>query len=409
MLKLYVAIVALLIAFQFIVFGLHFIWYLFQVAIHAAPAWLTGGGAGYAAFHFYRHNRIKELLSSTSLSKLVTVSFDGRKLAYAISEPELARHSSAAIAITLAALIYVATSGAILWVLSTTTAFDGLIFLETPISNSASSTWAGIFSLMLFIVAIVSAKATSRIKTEITQNINCLLIQANLSLKGIDELQAILREIVTLAQTMRVNFSEDPMPSIRSYVDANKADILRSTGRLESLVALKIVVAKANLTQLGHASNDLNQVMQRYSRAASAVSRTGNASMFYLLDQYLIGIENSKTFLSKKEWQGFHKFIDWTADQLDVLLRNASNYSDDRAIPDAADHTDGTMNPYKALHVPENITEDQLIGFWKRIRSVYHPDKGIVNEDEDRHYTKVTEAVMGIVKLRGFAACKFGE
>ena len=147
--------------------------------------------------------------------------------------------------------------------------------------------------------------------------------------------------------------------------------------------------------------------MQLYFHAASAVNQTGNSGMFYLLDQYLTVIENSKTHLSKKEWQGFHKLIDWTADKLKILLQNANNYSEDPAAPEAEAHTDETMNPYKALHVPENITEDQLIGFWNRMRSVYHPDKGIVNEDGDQHYIKVKEAVMGIVKLRGFAASKF--
>ena len=238
-------LIGVIIGLGIIIFALNFIWFLIQVAFYASPAWLTGGAVGYAAFHFYRHNLIEELSSSASLSKLVTVSFDGSKLACAISEPELARHSSAASAITLAALAYVATSGAILWFLSTTKAFDGLKFYGDPVSNSTSSTWAIIFSFIVIIVAIVSTKARSGLKAAITQKVNRLLSQANFSLKGIDELQAILQKTVTSAQTMRIDFSEDTIPSIRSYVDANKADILSGTEKLESLIAIKIVEAKA--------------------------------------------------------------------------------------------------------------------------------------------------------------------
>lgn len=398
------ALVALILIVYAIMFVLGALVFLLTIAFYSSFAWGTGLAVGYAVIYFYRHSLIGELSSPATLSKLVGINFDGSKLACSIYETELEQYSNATSAKTFAVMFCAAITGAILWFQNYKNSFAGLKFLDWPVSNTASMTSAIVFSVVVIIVTLVRTGATLGHKTAITQEVDRLLNQANFSLKGIDELQAILQKIVALAQTMRIDFSEDTILSIRSYIDTNKADILSSTEKLESLIASKIIEAKANLTEFERASDALNQVMQLHFHAASAANQVGSPTMFQYLDQLLIGIEGLKTFLSKKEWQGFHKGIEFVTDKLKIFLQNANNYSE---TPETVDTKDASMNPYEALHVPEDITEEQLIKFWKSIRSVYHPDKGMVNEDEDRHYIKVREAVMEIVTRREFDASKF--
>lgn len=398
------ALVGLILIAYAVAFVLGAFVFLLTIAFYSAFAWGTGLAVGYAVIYFYRHSLIGALSSPATLSKLVEVRFDGSKLACSIYEAEIGKYSNATSEKTFAVLLCVAVTGSILWFQNHKNAFAGLKFLEWPVSNTAGITSAVVFSVVVIIVTLVRTGASSGHKAAIAQEVNRLLDQANFSLKGMDELQAILQKIVASAQTMRIDFSEDTISSIRSYVDANKADILSGTEKLESLIALKIVEAKANLAEFERASDALNHVMQLHFHAASAANQVGSPTMFQYLDQLLIGIEGLKTFLSKKEWQGFHKGIEFVTDKLKIFLQNANNYS---LTPETVDTNNASMNPYEALHVPEDITEEQLIKFWKSIRSVYHPDKGMVNEDEDRHYIKVRGAVMEIVTRRKFDASKF--
>lgn len=356
----------------------------------------------YATMHFYKRYLIKSLSSSSVISKVVSISIDGRKLAYKISEPDIEKYSSAYNAVVYSVAVFAVT-----WCITVYLAsyFTGSSWKPKDGTEVFFAVLIIICTFVVFIVFINKVKVKLDFGALVTQEADRLLSKVNFSLqRRIEELIDILQEASALSQKLNIVSSEDSIPSIYRYIDSNKSDILENTEALESLIDEKIVDAKVDLTEIKRASNTYDQVMQLYYQVVTVVNQVGHPSMAYMLDQLLIGLEGLKSYLSKKEWQRFHNGIEYVSDKLNLLLQNASN---DPASAGVEDVESEPMDPYEILHVPKNITEGQLIQFWKRMKSIYHPDKGIINEDEDRHYIKMSEAVKKIAELRGFEISKY--
>lgn len=352
--------------------------------IFTLPAWGSGAISGTAAYGVARLKLASDLRNPAKFSQLVNLSFDGLELHSKIKRDAVESYvtpyniASIIVCILVTIIVYIAV-------------------VSEPSMLGSEEKWIQILGILItaalaggFVFFLwTKLELTSVVETQVKRSLE----KANSSFQATGELQDVIRDNALLAQKLQLDFPQDYVGAVRSYIDAHKTKVLTDPSSLQSVISVEIEKAKWDQSNLQKAIERFDEVIQLHQKVSRTVFATGSPSMVKALDLIHEQIHQAKEVcLTQREWGTFDEAMTMYEQDFKELEKQALNITvEGKPDFDAND-------PYRVLGVSPEMDSSEIKKVYRELCQIYHPDKGKVRDAAK--FKEVKNAYDEIVKQR---------
>lgn len=367
--------------------------WLLAVVFFTAPVWLGAIVGMLLALHVYAYYVINAWITGKKQIDVLTVNFTGEKLEWHVEEAELKSTSTTgAIYATIIGLI-VACVIAYIIVIQTPDIVININknFFDLAVPGAA----------VCAIVLTTGFYSTRYLKSNLMEKLGELGSRANWSLGKLKDLQALESELLELSAALKLQFRPDFRSGLQVYADSNKAKLLANSKELEDLVEKAIAQAcddKAQLQKTVSLYETANQILVSITRK---MVRKGRSSLVGLMDEYttVLSSDHLKSLIIAKQWSDVEEILNEIITELKNM--DAMNIDDIHDYVSQKSDDEEPMSDEKAcrtLNIPEGSTMQQIEQMYRRLRSLWHTDKGMT--EDRKKFQAIQEAYMHLIRKK---------
>lgn len=365
------------------------------VLVGTSIVWLPTVILGFATYGFIWSKSVPHSNSPKDLSRFVKCDFDGSELHCEVDKKAVKSYlTSLKITIAMVCVLALIVTSAIvasnrdviieLIELLDEDDFFKFFYQDMDITNFVS---ALITIALIYYLIEWTDGLESEISKGVSQTVEKSIFQPT------DKLNNIIQDNVKLAQEeLQIDFPPANTDAIQNYINTHKIKVLTNPSCLQTVIADEIEKIKQERDYLRKAINCLNEIMKLYKEVNRVVLEADSQSLITAIDETYESIYQAKvTAIPQREWALFEKAIEVYRQELKQLEEKARRYLEG----DTTDYADSTNNPYTVLGVTPDMSKEEIKKVYRKLAQIYHPDKGIVSEDE--RFKKVSEAYKRIM------------
>jgi hypothetical protein len=374
-----------------------FIGWLLDVAIAALPVLLITIVVFIATFLSFLGLKLHQLASIPVLAQLLKPSIRKDGLEWQIVGAKVEDYAAPGTAVVVSGLL----GGIICWLSA------GWLIRPSNIvraSSSRSTAAPNVVEICIAIAIVVAAlvylsKPRKLMANPIRRKLTRLKTDLNKDVSGFEELSELDNTIRSISADWGIAFPNDHLNPVLSYLKTNSHEMLTSLTGLNSLIAERLLVARADKEDLEKAYIQYLDILTFYEITTEAINKRADHHLTREIEslyERLRSDELTKSVESRR-WAEIHEHLENIFADIKQLNMMAQRY---QGTPSTWSEINED-NAYSVLGIPSSATNEQVKTVYKRLASIYHPDSGIVKDETKMK--QVNLAYEYIQRTRGFS------
>ncbi len=356
---------------------------LFTLAVSAGALWLVA----WVILSF----QMREFLGRHHVQKVVTIASDAAGIRFTIDRDYLDLHEP------LRAVLWVSVAAAVVvaWVVVyqfyAHDQFDRATLFEKPAPPYLNFFFTGLLVSVVIVVLrnLAFEEWVRRIRdTVLDRRITRLLSKLSKDVNSqLAELNALQTDIGRLCGDFGVSPCRNFLKQGTQHLITTLADSVRDGSGKSVNVSHIIANAKAEKRHIETATTLYRQAVDLATEIERHVHAQGSHSFLDRYDALYDGLysPNLQSLVLDQEWENFSDIVRSFVDDFETLRADLSCYQDADDQDDEHVHAPTELTVEQAcriLSVPPTATGDQVKKSYRTLCALWHPDKGLVTDDE---------------------------
>jgi len=379
--------------------------YLIAIIIASLPLWGATLIVLFLTVLYMRSLKVIRLNSPKILSRLLQPNINVDRIEWRIIDSEIQSYTDPFGTIVLC----ITTSTGACWLaadlLRKYKYFHGGKILGQKYPPQTEILVACILTAIVVLWMLYWVKPRNILERAVRRKIRKIMQGLDAKLSGLSELAALEQGIISVSRSWGISFLVNYSKETREYIEENKADLLKNLEGLNLLLAQKIAAVKVDHQNLEKAFRHFTEILSVHERTSNEVVLSGSILLIKQMEKLYEGIQSSniKILIERKQWADFHRILDMIQSDIDKLGDRAKRYSaGGQQTP--YENTDLEMSEeqaYKVLGLSPSATNEQIKKVYWQLSHIYHPDKGLSQDDE--RFKLIKAAFLALKEKRKFS------
>ena len=362
--------------------------YVVRLSFSSLPVWAAVISLHLINLHFLRFRRERELRSPRTLARLTKVDLEGGRVRWELSEEAVSKFKDldilaipgllAALLVGAATLAFLRDQHAFAAVALGFWKFRAPVPEPVNVSIAAIATAGWVFAAhRRFQLHDPLQAAVERVARTTVENINTCLGTT------VAQLESEVSQIKELASRLSISSPLNYLNEIRLLLDTHKADIVAHNEVLIPHVAEVLDRARLDRAAMEKAENIQTAAAQLFTETCHEVNKTGLMPLIRDLDQMYQRLQapQIRALLERRDWEGYQNAVTAVVDDM-KRLRELSERADPDE-PTAVRSETEIDRAFRILRLPDSADAEDLRKAYRWLITVWHPDRGIVKNDEE--------------------------